>query len=152
MNGSKIRLWSAIALVIIFCGLMGCSPMTSSQEGIDVLFEANPRIYKQDVYYRGQTIGQVLNQEAGAGSAYKVTIRLLPEYGRAAGKHWVFYASNGSLNASMISASGQRLAAGDKTCGFGSKAALNWFKLKTLLTDRVYKANQKAEALSRRFG
>ena len=152
MNGSKVRLWCAIALAMIFCGSMGCSPMTSGQEGIDVMFEANPRIYKQDVYFRGQPVGRILNQEEGAGSVFKVTIRLLPEYGQAAGRHWVFYASKGSLNASMISPSGQPLAAGDKACGFGSKAALNWFKLKTLLTDRVYKANQKAEALSRRFG
>ncbi len=152
MNESKAWLWSAIALAMVFSGLIGCGPVTSSQEGIVVMFDANPRIYKQDVYYRGQLVGRVLNQEAGAGSVYKVTIRLLPEYGQAVGKHWVFYASSGSLNATQISASGEPLAVGDKVCGFSSKAALNWFKLKTLLTDRVYKANQKAEALSRRFG
>ena len=147
-----MRLWSAVALMVIFIGLIGCNPMTSRQEGINVMFEDNPRIYKQDVYYHGKTVGHVLNQTAGGGSVYKVTIRLLPEYGKEAGRHWVFYADNGALNASRISAAGQPLTAGDKACGFGSKAAFNWFKLKTLLSDRVYKANQKAEALYRRFG
>ena len=152
MIASKMRLWNAIALVMALIGLMGCSPMVASQEGIDVMFEGNPRIYKQDVYYRGQVIGQILNQEEGNGSVYKVSIRLVPEYDKEAGKHWVFYADNGGLNASKISAGGQPLTKGDKICGFSSKAALNWFKLKTLLSDRVYKANQIAGALSRRFG
>ena len=110
------------------------------------------RIYKQDVYYHGLIIGQILGQKTGKGSVCKVTIRLAPEYEKEAGKHWVFYADNGSLNASRISTAGQQLTAGDKICGFGSKSALNWFKLKTLLSDRVYKANQMAEELSRRFG
>ena len=139
-------------MVVALIGLMGCSPMVSSQEGIDVMFERNPRIYKQDVYYHGHIIGHILDQKAGNASVYKVTIRLVSEYDQLAGKHWVFYAENGGLNASKISAAGQPLTAGDKICGFGSKAALNWFKLKTLLTDRVYKANQIADALSRRFG
>jgi hypothetical protein len=139
-------------MVMALLGLMGCSPMVSSQEGIDVMFQGNPMIYKQDVYYHGQIIGQIVTQEAGNGSVYKVTIRLASGFDKEAGKHWVFYADNGGLNASKISVAGQPLTAGDKICGFGSKAALNWFKLKTLLTDRVYKANQIADTLSRRFG
>ena len=116
------------------------------------MFEGNPRIYKQDVYFRGRTIGQILDQKVGGGSVYKITIRLLPEFARTAGKNWVFFADHGRLHASRISATGQPLAAGDKACGFSSKAGLTWFKFKTLLNDRVYKANQKAENLSRRFG
>jgi len=152
MIGMKMRLLSAFALVTALILLTGCSPMVSDQEGIDVMFEGNPRIFKQDVLYHGQVIGQILNQKAGNGSVYKVTIRLVPRYEKEAGKHWVFYADKGGLHASRISTTGRPLTVGDKICGFGSKAALNWFKLKTLLTDRVYKANQIAATLSRRFG
>lgn len=152
MDGRILGLWSVIALVGAIAGLVGCSPMSSSQNGIDVMFEGRPRIYKQEIFYQGRSIGQILNQKAGNGSVYKVSIQLTPEYGKEIGKHWVFYVDNGALNASRIAPTGQPLTAGDKTCGFNTKASLNWFKLKTLLTDRVYKASQKAEVLSRRFG
>ena len=125
---------------------------TNAVLDIEVMFADNPRVYKENIYYQGVAIGQIIGQTAGHGSVYKVTVRLVPEYRKEAGRHWVFYADNGALNASKISPAGQPLGAGDKVCGFDSKAALNWFKLKTLLSDRVYKANRMANELSRRFG
>jgi hypothetical protein len=151
MNGRVMRLWNAIGMALLLFGLTGCSPSASTQEGINVLFEDNPRLHKQEVYYSGKVIGQILDQLSGNGSVHKVTVRLNPDYAKEAGRHWVFYAENGRLHAAKIYASGQALDTGDKTCGFSSKASYNWFKLKTLLSDRVYKATQKAEALSRRF-
>jgi hypothetical protein len=81
-----------------------------------------------------------------------VTVQLAPDYTKEAGNHWAFYVEDGRLMGSKLSGSGQPLNSGDQICGFSSKAALNWFKVKTLLTDRVFKATQKAESLSRRFG
>jgi hypothetical protein len=152
MNVRVMRLFWAIGLVLFYLGSAGCSQSGSNQEGIQVLFEQNPRIYKTEVYYFGQVIGEVVDQKSGNGSVYKVVIRLVSAYAKDIGRHWVFYVENGCLNAATLNASGQPLAAGARLCGFDSKAALNWFKFRTLLTDRVYKATQKAESLSRRFG
>ena len=147
-----MRFFYAIGLALFFLGTAGCNQSGSGQEGIEVMFAHNPRIYKTEVYYLGQVIGQVIDQKAGNGAVYKVVVRLVSDYAKDVGHHWVFYAENGSLNAATLNASGQPLATGSKLCGFNSKAALNWFKFKTLLTDRVYKATQQAELLSRRFG
>ena len=151
MKARGLRIWGTIWLAVVLTGLAGCNPSGSNREGIHVLFENNPRISRPEVYYLSQLVGQVVDQKPGSGAAYRVTVRLNPEYGKEAGTHWVFYADNGCLNVSRLSGSGQPLAPGDNICGFTSKAALNWFKLKTLLTDRVYKATQKAKALSRQF-
>lgn len=152
MTGRHLRAWTAIILTTALIGLWGCDSMTSEPKGIEVMFAGNPRINKEKVYYQGIVVGQILNQATGKGSIHKITVQLVPAYQKEAGQHWVFYADNGSLNVSRISPAGQALGAGDKVCGFGSKAALNWFKLKTLLTDRVYKANRIADERSRRFG
>lgn len=151
MKARGLQVWGAIGLALVLFGLAGCNPSGSDQQGIHVLFESNPRLYQPDVYYFGQVVGQVIDQKQGAGTAYRVTVRLKPEYGKEASTNWVFYADNGSLNVARLSGPGRPLNPGDNICGFGSKAALNWFKLKTLLTDRIYKATQKAKSLSRQF-
>ena len=152
MNARVMRFFFAVGLALFYLGAAGCSQSGSGQEGIQVMFERNPRIYKTEIYYFGQVIGEVIDQKPGNGAAYKVVVRLNSDYAKDVGQHWVLYADNGCLNAATLYVSGQPLAAGGKLCGFDSKAALNWFKFKTLLTDRVYKATQKAELLSRRFG
>jgi hypothetical protein len=152
MNGSEMRYWIAVVLTMAVIGLVGCNPMTSSQQGCGVMFESPPQIYKQEVYYQGQTIGRILDQKTGQGSVHKVTIQLAPEHFNKAGSNWVFYVDNGRLTAFRIAALGNPPAKGGNICGFSSKAALNWFRFKTLLTNRINKATQIAGALTRRFG
>jgi hypothetical protein len=152
MNVSEMRYWIAVMLSMAVIGLVGCNPMTSSQQGLGVMFDSPPRIFKQEVYYRGQAIGRILDQKTGQGSVHKVTIQLAPEHINKAGSNWVFYVDNGRLTAFRIAAFGNPAANGDNICGFSSKAALNWFRFKTLLTNRIYKANQIADVLTRRFG
>jgi hypothetical protein len=152
MNGNDIRRWIAIVLAMAGIGLAGCNPMNHSRQGQGVMFESPPRIYKQEIYYRGRTIGQILDQKTGQGSVHKVTIQLSPEYIEMADSNWVFYVDDGRLTAFRIAAFGNSPANGDYLCGFGSKAALNWFRLKTLLINRIHKARQIADARARRFG
>lgn len=152
MIGSEMRYWIAIVLAVAGIGLAGCNPMTSSRQGRGVMFESPPRIYKQEVFYGGRAIGRILDQKTGRGSVHKVTIQLSPEHINKTDSNWVFYVDDGRLTAFPIAAFGNPLAQGDNICGFGSKAALNWFRFKTLLTDRIYRARQIADTLTRRFG
>jgi hypothetical protein len=41
---------------------------------------------------------------------------------------------------------------GDLLCGFNSWASLNWFKFKTLISDRIAVAKYRARNLNDRFG
>ena len=152
MKGHEMRRWCAIVIVAALTGLTGCNPMTASQQGRGVIFENNPRINTQDVYYQGRSIGRILDQQSGNALVHKVTIQLSPEYADMASSNWVFYVENGHLTAFKIAAFGNPLPKDTNICGFGSKAALNWFWFKTLLTNRIYKAHQKADALTRRLG
>lgn len=152
MTGSGKKNWIAVVLAMVGIGLAGCNPMTSSGQGLGVIFKTPPRIYKQEVYFRGQVIGRILNQKTGNGSVHKVTIQLAPEHLNKAASNWVFYADKGRLTAFQIAAFGNPPAQGDNICGFGSETALNWFRLRTLLTNRIYKARQIAGDLTRRFG
>lgn len=152
MNGSDMRRWITIVLAMVGIGLAGCNPMTSSQQGQGVMFESPPRIYKQEVYYRDKAIGQILDQKTGHGSIHKVTMQLSSEHIDKADSNWVFYVDNGRLTAYRIAPFGNPPAQGDNLCGFNSKAALRWFRLKTLLTNRIHKARNIADARTRRFG
>ena len=152
MNGRVMRYWVAVVLTMAGIGLAGCNPMTSGRQGRGVIFENSPRIYKQEVYYRGRAIGKILEQKNGNGSAHKVTIQLSPDHKDKADSNWVYFVDNGRLTAFQIAPSGKPTAQGCNLCGFGSKAALNWFRFKTLLTNRTYKARQIADTLTRRFG
>jgi hypothetical protein len=152
MNGRAMRYWVAIVLAMAGIGLAGCNPMTSGRQGRGVMFESSPQIYKQEVYYRGRAIGKILEQKTGNGSVHKVTIQLSPDHMDKADSNWVFFVDNGRLTAFRIAPLGKPTTQGDNLCGFGSKAALNWFRFKTLLTNRIYKARQIADTLTRRFG
>lgn len=147
-----MRYWIAIALAMVCIGLVGCNPMTSNRQGRGVMFESPPRIYKQEVYYGGRAIGRIVDQKTGHGSVHKVTIQLSPEHINKSDSNWVFYVEKGRLTAFRIAPFGNPAAQGDNICGFGSKAALNWFRFKTILTNRIYKARQIADILTRRFG
>lgn len=143
-----------MALVMVF--LMAMAAMTGCQniaggEGIHVMFRGIPKIHHPDVFYHGRVVGSILEQPSVNGGATKVTIRISPEYREHAGHHWAFYVDMGRLTAGRLSSSGEPIAAGDTMCGFQTKTAFNWFKVKTLLSDRIAEAGRKAERLHRRF-
>jgi hypothetical protein len=152
MNRSGLRYRIAIVIAMVGIGLAGCNPMTSSRHGRGVMFESPPRISSQDVYCNGRAIGKILDQKTGKGSVCKVTVQLSSEHTGKADSNWVFYVDDGRLNAYRIAPFGHPQDQGENLCGFSSKAALNWFRFKTLLTDRIYKARQIADARTRRFG
>ncbi len=138
-------------LAFLFASISGCQNNGGTQ-GIAVFFETPPKLYKNDVFWQGQVVGKILDHQAGRASVTKVTLTLDPQFESRAGKNWAFYVDQGRLNAGRLSPGGEKFKAGDSACGFHSKAAFNWFKFKTLLTDRVGKAVRRAENLHLRFG
>ena len=138
-------------LVFLFVSISGCQNNGGIQ-GIAVFFETAPRLYQNDVFWQGQVVGKILDNQTGRASVAKVTLKLDPQFESRAGKNWAFYVDQGRLNAGRLSPGGEKFKAGDPACGFNSKAAFNWFKFKTLLTDRVGKAARRAENLHLRFG
>ncbi len=116
------------------------------------MFEENPHINGDNVYWHGQTIGSIAGAQVGYNAITKVTVRLDAPFKQQAGHNWAFYVHRGRLMADRLSITGDTVTAGDYICGFSSKAALNWFKVKTLLKDRVSNAMRRADSLQRRFG
>ncbi len=139
----------AIISLIVLAGVTGCQE--TAGDGIHVMFKGVPKIHDTEVYHRGRVVGSVLEQSTVEGGTSMVTIRVSPDYKKHAGHHWAFYVDMGRLTAGRLNSSGSPLKPGDRVCGFHSKSALNWFKVKTLLGDRISAAGRRAEKLHRRF-
>ena len=137
-------------LAVFWVSAFGGCQKASTSEGIHVMFEGKPKLYYSEVYFRGQVVGAVQDQ-ASNGSASRITVQIDPRFEQHAGQHWAFYVDKGRLTADRLTSSGEPVAAGDPMCGFNSKAAFNWFKVKTILSDRIAEANRRAQKLYQRF-
>lgn len=137
------------ALILIF-SLNGCQSQ-SNQEGIHVMFDRAPKIYQDQVYFHGQTVGKIMEKQGGNGPVAMVNIQIDPKFKENAGQHWAFYVESGRLTVGRLNSSGHPLKNGDRVCGFQSKSGFTWFKVKTLLAHRIAKANRRADKLYQRF-
>lgn len=144
----RVILFVLISFALI--GLSGCQG-TDKSDGLRVMFASSPKIYYSEVYHRGRIIGAINSTDTTPGGTSMVTIRIAPEYEKYAGRHWAFYVDRGRLTAGKLNSSGQPVRSGDRLCGFLSKSAFNWFKVKTLLSDRISQAGRRAEKLHHRF-
>jgi hypothetical protein len=150
--------WLGLALMISVL-LAGCAPKPSqpskvsksSQDDIAVLFDGIANLCDQGVYLNGVRIGQIQSSQLGAGNVTKTSIQLSPEAVQMLG-NMVFYIDMCQLKAVELQGVGAPFQKGAPLCGFTSKAELNWFKFKTLLSDRIAAAKRRAAALQARFG
>ena len=143
-------LWCGIFALFLLLTVNGCQTR-SAQEGIHVMFDGAPKIYHHQVYFHGRVVGHIIDPVEGNGPVAKVNIQIDPEFREDSGQHWAFYVHNGRLAVGRLNSSGQPLMAGDRVCGFHSKSELSWFKVKTLLSHRISKANRRADKLYQRF-
>jgi hypothetical protein len=150
MNVQNHRMQLLCALGLVFLLLVGCD-VASSKQGLQVMFDGRPNITQPEVYFVNKVVGKMTSRQMGKGSVEMITIGLAPEFKKHVGRHWVFFVDNGRIQAARIGTAGKPLSADDRLCGFRSKSALNWFKFKTLLSDRVYKASLRAQMLYRRY-
>jgi hypothetical protein len=144
----RMQFFCALGLVLLL--LVGCNAPSSNQD-LKVMFDGRPDITHPDVYFVSKMVGKITSRQMGKGSVEMITIGLLPEFKKSIGRHWVFFVDNGRIQAARIGSAGKPISTADRLCGFRSKAAFNWFRFKTLLSDRVYKASLRAEMLYRRY-
>ncbi len=142
---------TAVAVLALVAVAVAAGCQNTNGDGIHVMFRGIPKIHHTEVYHHGRVVGFILDQSTVVGGASMVTIRISPDYKQHAGQHWAFYVDMGRLTAGRLNSSGNPLKTGDRLCGFQSKAAFNWFKVKTLLGDRISAAGRRAEKLHRRF-
>jgi hypothetical protein len=150
MGKRRYPVAAVLIALMVFASVFGCQ-MNSGDEGIHVMFKGVPSIDQKAVYYNGRVVGAILEQSADHNGASQVTIRIDPDFRQYAGHHWAFYAQMGRLTAARLKNAGPPLQPGDIMCGFQSKAAFNWFKLKTLLSNRISEAGRRAEKLNLQF-
>ena len=141
----------AVAVMVLVAVAVAAGCQNTSGEGIHVMFKGIPKIHHAEVYHHGRVVGSIVDHSTVHGGASMVTIRISPDYKQHAGQHWAFYVDMGRLTAGRLNSSGNPLKTGDRLCGFHSKSAFNWFKVKTLLVDRISAAGRRAEKLHRRF-
>ena len=148
VQNRRMQLFGTLGLVLLW--LAGCDA-ASSKPDLQVMFDGRPNITQSQVYFANNVVGKITSRQMGKGSVEMITIDLAPEFKKHIGPHWVFYVDNGVVQAARIGSAAKPFSKDARLCGFRSKSALNWFKFRTLLSDRVYKASLRAEMLYRRF-
>jgi hypothetical protein len=144
--------WRTLALVVFLVAGTGCADQGGkNQPGVDVLFDGRPHISHEAVYYNGKAVGKIGSTEVRGTTVCRLTIIIAPEFKNQIGGNWAFYVDGGRLIAVRLNNSLAPPAEGAKLCGFNTKGDFAWFKFKTLLSDRVYHAIKRADALFRRF-
>lgn len=143
--------WFFSALATILFVAIGCKPSGQGHTGVYILFEGRPAINKEGIFINNHLVGKITATEFKGSTITRLTVAIGSDFKKQISSNWVFYADNGRILAEPLQSSGKKLQAGDKLCGFSSIGALNWFKFKTLLNDRSYKASKRAESLAKRF-
>ncbi|KJS30319.1 MAG: hypothetical protein VR64_16575 [Desulfatitalea sp. BRH_c12] len=143
--------------ILMLAVFAGCAPpeasRVTSQEDYAVMFDGLANVYDQGVYLDGAQIGQIQSTEVGVGNVTRMMIRLSPQALQEMGTNTVFLVKMGRLEGLRLQGLGaEPLQKGAPLCGFTSTADWTWFKVKTLLNDRIVAAQKRAQALQLRFG
>ena len=149
-----MKRWGIVWIAIMLVFAAGCSVQSTSRpvEGYFVMFDSQPELYDDAVYYAGNKVGAILAKATGKLGGTRMTITLEDRFAREIGSDVVFYVSRGHLEAEPLFIGAGLLQKGAALCGFTSKGGLVWFKFKTLLTDRSSAAKARALALQQQFG
>ncbi len=146
-----MRLWAGFTVTLLIVALaVGCAPQ-GKQAGYAVLFDGMVNIVEDNIYFNGKQVGAVLSKEDHPSGVTTLSIALSPEFVVEIGNNLALYAHAGRLEATRLQRMGQALERGMPLCGFISKSELNWFKIKTLLNDRINAAGKRAAALQARL-
>lgn len=142
----------------ILCLLFGFSVLAvnncaqkGQEGGLKVFFETLPNLQENQVFYKGEVVGTIQSSSIGGFRVAKLIVILKDDFREQTGNNLAFYVRYGRLEAIKLSSVGQPLSAETRFCGFNSSMELNWFKIKTLIGDRIVAAEKRANFLEHRF-
>ncbi|GEM_PF-2361109 len=144
--GRQAVLGAVLALMVI----SGCI-RPAGEDGISIMFDRRPLLFEETVYFNGIKVGKVGGVDVGAGGITRVNFIPADEFRSQLADNLVFYVSNGRLMAAKIRNFGRPLKEGGVMCGFGSRSALYWFRLKHALGDAARVAAARAASLAEQF-
>lgn len=151
MNTEVWRQFSMVVLVLFFLSILGCDQFVQNNTSTYVMFEGRPNLHHQEVFFNGKIIGRITASDHKGSTITRLAIAIAPQFKNRVNSNWILYADRGRLKAERLQGSSAPFEDGDILCGFSSIGALQWFKFKTLLNDRSYKAAKRAEYLAKRF-
>lgn len=143
-----MRQWIWAVLLMIAMG--GCAPQ-QGPETYSVLFDGAPSLFDSNVYSMGERIGEILERRTGANLAVQLDLTVDPERRSLLTESTVFVVSAGRLTLVSLNAYGAPAAPGTLFAGFGSKTALNLFKIRHLMGQTAAAARVRAERLAAGF-
>ena len=147
---------AGVLIAILIIGIASNhAPQTEQQvdkKGYVVLFDEKPKLYNDLIYYANQQIGQILSSTEGNAGVLKMVVDIEKDFVDDTGFNIAFYPDHGRLNVVRLQTEGPPVSGDELFCGFSSKAALNWFKFKTLLKNRIAAAQRRAQELHRKSG
>ena len=92
-----------------------------------------------------------MSAETGQGGIAKLTVALNSDFVQQNGYTFILCARNGRLEVEKLRSTGEPMDSKDIVYGFTSGSAVAWFKIKTLVRNRLHEARKQAERLYRRF-
>ena len=127
-----------------------CTPKTNGR-GLKVYFETMPNLQDNQILFKGELVGTVQTSSIGGFRVAKLVLVLQDDFLNETGNNLAFVVRYGRLEAIKLSSLGQPLDKETPLCGFNSSMELNWFKIKTLIGDRITAAEKRARSLEQRF-
>ena len=144
----KKRVGFIVALIIT--AVCGCA-QNATQNGYTVMFDGSLYLSDQGVYYNGMQVGTVQSVDTKGANVTRVLISPNSDFADQVSNNLVLYAHAGRLHVDKLASLGNTISHDVPLSGFVSKSDLNWFKFKTLLSDRVSAAKKRAVALQAQF-
>lgn len=141
-----------IFVLFIILGIAMIRVPGNEQNGYTIIFDDLPKISSDQIFYANREVGKILTQDEGANKVVRITARLDEDFLQEMGNNIAFFPDYGRLNAMRLQAVGKPLPDDAIFCGFSSKMSLTWFRLKTLLKNRISAANRRALNLYRQSG
>lgn len=143
-------IFNVILFMFIVVSMIACSPR-QNQDGFSVFFESAPNLNDPQILFQGIPVGSVKSSSKGGFFVVKLIVTLENEFVRNTGNNLAFFVRDGHLEAAKLSTYGLPLRKDTPLCGFNSSIDLTWFKIKTLIGDRISAAEQRARKLKERY-
>ena len=103
-----MRRFFMVGFGLMLCLLAGCATQPSS-DVYYVMFDGQPKLFDDGVYFRGTSIGEIVDSAAGANGIHTVTIRIPNDSKELITNNAVFYISSGRLEYTTLANFGELL-------------------------------------------